>query len=271
MALSTARISKPVYEECCRYLVCDVEPELSRGDIRMFKILLYDEFRDGIAASNMLGNADPDIFIKGASKLSTEDDHEKIIDLISINKLRFPGWFEQFYQKMRDNWNYIDPASADADEVRERWLNLNAFTARLTLHLPDDEIIRFGMYTLSDALAQKKWLRRDRFFRTWYDEDPDAANGHIPAAAQWILLAGEYLYMSKFTTTPGMPTCKDYWVTWRQMFHRVEITIDEESGVEEQTRKWAIMAGEGMDAVVQKFMGPKVRWVRCEGRYHGYH
>ena len=69
-------------------------------------------------------------------------------------------------------------------------------------------------------------------------------------------------------TTPGMPTCRDYWEVWRGMFHRVEITIDEmASGVESGTRRWAVMAGEGMDAVVQKFRGPRVRWMRCQGRY----
>lgn len=55
---------------------------------------------------------------------------------------------------------------------------------------------------------------------------------------------------------------------WRGMFHRVEITIDEAaSGVEVGTRRWAVMAGEGMDAVVQKFMGPRVRWLRSQARY----
>ena len=72
----------------------------------MFKVLLYDEFRDGIAASNSLGRADPDILIKGAAKLNDEDDHEKIIDLICVCKARFDDrWFNTFYEKMRNNWN----------------------------------------------------------------------------------------------------------------------------------------------------------------------
>ena len=56
----------------------------------------------------------------------------------------------------------------------------------------------------------------------------------VPAAAQWILIAGKEMYASDFTVEDHL-TCREKWAKWRQRFANVAET----EALEKETRRLA--------------------------------
>ena len=116
----------------------------------------------------------------------------------------------------------LDPPwdRADQSETRRRWKNLNAFAARLTTAKCQD-FLNFGLWSLRDALEQKQ-------------TDILSLDGHAPAAAQWMLHAGQAIFECeeeiKPSATGGDPYrpgelwsgkhgfCRKRWEFWKQRF-----------------------------------------------------
>ncbi|KAF9218234.1 hypothetical protein BS17DRAFT_638966, partial [Gyrodon lividus] len=74
------------------------------------------------------------------------------------------------------------------DGERERWQSFTAFIARLTRDKIQPEPL-FAIWTLRDALEQEP----DPRARAYHTQGP-ALDAQIPAAAEWIIVAGPVLY-----------------------------------------------------------------------------
>ncbi|KAK0243770.1 hypothetical protein EDD85DRAFT_760496 [Armillaria nabsnona] len=95
-----------------------------------------------------------------------------------------------FGANMRESWNFFD-AEEDTERApkRERWVNLNAFVARLTAaRVYDFEL--YAIWQLRDALEEPIEESGEEVTGSSFD-------AKIPAAVQWILYCGELIYTSK--------------------------------------------------------------------------
>ncbi|KAG6848818.1 hypothetical protein H0H93_013775 [Arthromyces matolae] len=97
---------------------------------------------------------------------------------------------------------YCDPPSDQYQpEMRDAWTNLNHFLA--LIHKANVlDLSYFAECTISESFRRGKWAVSPA---RWYPEL--AAEGHVPAAAQWIMICGEKLYRER-------STAKDKWVEW---------------------------------------------------------
>ncbi|KAK0202201.1 hypothetical protein DFS33DRAFT_1265230 [Desarmillaria ectypa] len=136
-----------------------------------------------------------------------------------------------FGANMREHWN-CDP---ERTFKRGRWVNLNAFVARLTAaHVSDFEL--YAIWQLRDALEEPIEERQGAGGEKVIDESFDAK---IPAAVQWILYCGELIYTNEreFETGPsiGDPAkggelwkggrrgfCQERWRFWKKRFAELQ-------------------------------------------------
>ena len=94
---------------------------------------------------------------------------------------------------------------------------------------------------MRDTLENTSWERRTQDGTKVADSDLTALNGLVPAAAQWILIAGKEMYASDFTVEDHS-TCREKWARWRQGFANVA----EMGELEMETIKMAKEAAEMM-------------------------
>ncbi|KAG7095086.1 hypothetical protein E1B28_005874 [Marasmius oreades] len=150
---------------------------------------------------------------------------------------------------MREKWNYQDNGD---EEARAQWVNLNAFVARIAVA----HIAGFELYAI--------WSLRDAFEGTEFAERGAPLNGLVPAAAQWILIAGRLMYHSQrvwiVPTNQGDPArggslipvikkgfSKERWAFWRKGFEIVSQYLGEQIG--KGTRAVAMEAWDKMNEI----------------------
>ncbi|KAK0474459.1 hypothetical protein EDD18DRAFT_1090718 [Armillaria luteobubalina] len=157
-----------------------------------------------------------------------------------------------FGANMRESWNCAFSLSRSEERVvrRERWINLNAFVARLTAVRIDD----FELYAI--------WQLRDALEEPVEDSSFDAK---IPAAVQWILYCGELIYTSKreYEHGPrvGDPArggelwkgdkrgfCEERWRFWKSRFAELQ----HYEKLLPETRELAGKAVQVMESIEQK-------------------
>ncbi|KAK1230963.1 hypothetical protein PQX77_005937 [Marasmius sp. AFHP31] len=157
-----------------------------------------------------------------------------------------------FGAELREEWNYTD----EGDEVkRTQWANLNAFVARIVVaQLSDFEL--YAIWTLRDALESPE-----------LDKGDASLNGHIPAAAQWIFIAGSLIHESDREWSPppnqgnparGGPLAQDVkkgfsqerWAIWKKGFQAV--SKDAGSRITEGTKDIATKALQKMEEIENK-------------------
>ena len=137
--------------------------------------------------------------------------------------------------------NDPDSSVSYRTEDRAEWLAINAFAAHLLARFPDESFLRFGIYSLRDTLENTSWERRTQDGTKLADGDLTALNGLVPAAAQWILIAGKEMYANDFTVEDHS-TCRKKWARWRQEFANVA----EREGLETETKRMVKEAAEVM-------------------------
>ncbi|KAK0457428.1 uncharacterized protein EV420DRAFT_493228 [Desarmillaria tabescens] len=165
-----------------------------------------------------------------------------------------------FGANMRECWNFFD-AKEDAERAskRERWVNLNAFVARLTAaRVSDFEL--YAIWQLRDALEEP--TEESENGGEMIDKSLDAK---IPAAVQWILYCGELIYTSEreFETGPsvGDPAkggelwkgdkrgfCQERWHFWKKRFAELQ----HYEGLLPETRLLASKAVQVMEGIEKK-------------------
>ena len=113
----------------------------------------------------------------------------------------------------------------------------------MATRLTDESLTRFGFYSLREALEQTCWQRECQTGDSLTpSEDIRALDGLVPAAAQWILLAGREILGSKYDENMSG---RESWPEWKNRFIRVGRT----EGLEEVTKKIARDAVRAMDSV----------------------
>ena len=131
---------------------------------------------------------------------------------------------------------------AGDDQADGESQNLQEFLARLTVNgYPDKKL--YGLWTLRDAL-----------------EEQSNVNASIPAAAQWMVLAGKVLHSSTDEYAPhgGADPArpgklfhgnrgfnKERWACWKQAFR----DRANDTSLEEETRAWAKKGEEAMASI----------------------
>ncbi|KAF9261120.1 hypothetical protein L218DRAFT_544881 [Marasmius fiardii PR-910] len=141
-----------------------------------------------------------------------------------------------FGANMRDRWDHEDG-----------WVNRNAFAAQITVaHVDDFEL--YAIWTLRDALEETKVNT--------------SLNVLVPAAAQWIFIAGRLIYQSErewvLPPNQGDPArggslipdikkgfSKERWAFWKKGFEG----IGEDSGEQKETKRIATEAWKKMDEI----------------------
>ncbi|KAL0577541.1 hypothetical protein V5O48_004439 [Marasmius crinis-equi] len=151
-----------------------------------------------------------------------------------------------FGAQVREEWNY----NGEGDE--SRWANINAFVARIV----NARLLDFDMYAI--------WSLREALESSDLSKGDGSLNGLIPAAAQWIFIAGSFIYQSDREWNPppnqGNPArggpliadvkqgfSKERWAFWKKGFE----TVSKNTGdpVAEKTREMAREAIEKMGEI----------------------
>lgn len=137
------------------------------------------------------------------------------------------------------------PEWADRFTIRQNWVNLNAFVARIT----EAQVHDFALYAI--------WAFRDAL------EEPVVAgtDTHVRAAAQWIFHAGQHLYQIERVFPQNVAIagplwsgetkgfCKDRWAFWKQRFEE----LSDDDRLSDEARRDAGDAGRGMADVESRF------------------
>ncbi|KAJ8082469.1 hypothetical protein PM082_008324 [Marasmius tenuissimus] len=170
----------------------------------------------------------------------------------SIWDLRVWDDLPVFGAELREEWNYTDE---DDETKRTQWANLNAFVSRIVVaQLSDFEL--YAIWTLRDALESPE-----------LDEGDASLNGHVPAAAQWIFIAGSLIYENDREWSPppnqGNPArggplapdvkkgfSKERWALWKKGFQAV--SKNSGSQVAEGTKGTATKALQKMEEIENK-------------------
>lgn len=205
-----------------------------------------------------------------AERTKSDDDiiHGKLVELIdAIKHLESPTndagenskcwgmtlWEDLpiFGANMRESWNFFDEEEDTERAPKcERWVNLNAFVARLTAA----RVYDFNLYAI--------WQLRDALEEPIEDSSFDAK---IPAAVQWILYCGELIYTSKeeYEHGPrvGDPArggelwkgekrgfCEERWCFWKSRFAELQ----HYEKLLPETRELAGKAVQVMESIEQK-------------------
>lgn len=124
----------------------------------------------------------------------------------------------------------FDPPPGDPDQTssRLRWLNVNAFAARITACQCAAEFQTFGLWSLREALEEGSWEEDGA------NEVQSTLDGSVPAAAQWIFHAGRAIFACELEIEPsprvGDPLrggalwdgksefSKERWSLWKKRF-----------------------------------------------------
>lgn len=136
----------------------------------------------------------------------------------------------------------FDPPPGDPDQAKSRskWLNINAFAARITAGSCAAEFSLFGLWSLRAALEEEPL--QDATWSRLAEADPDKfqskLDGSVPPAAQWIFHAGRVLFACEDQIEPspkrGDPMrggalwggksgfCKERWGLWKNRFEWVQ-------------------------------------------------
>ena len=154
-----------------------------------------------------------------------------------------------FGMGMRERWNYFDPSPDEPDrmEQRQSWCNLNAFAARLTAQ-HCCEFTNFGLWSLRTALED-------------VPADICGLDGDVPAAAQWMLHAGQTIFECDDEMIPHPQLgdwykggqlwdgkhgfCPERWAVWKRRFVQIRDIPD----LDEETKRWASEAEKAMNVV----------------------
>ncbi|KAL8694833.1 MAG: hypothetical protein Q9218_000592 [Villophora microphyllina] len=169
---------------------------------------------------------------------NSEDGH-------SWHDLPYFGW------EARENWNrsITDADSQDGWSCTpEAWTSMNAFVAQLTVAGVSD-FKTYAIWGLREALEQvpQEWSPTGRFV---------VLDDLLPAAAVWILVAGEVMFKEwmgleepsdrggKLWEGKGFSVAR--WNFWRERFRWIEAQT---GGVTQETRDFAGMAAKKMDGV----------------------
>lgn len=157
------------------------------------------------------------------------------------------------------------PSDKDRDEVRQQWININAFAAKLTAaHVTDLKL--WAIWAFRDALEDEPWNRsfnpeeidKARREAKLYGRTIDILDGIVPAAAQWIFHAGHLVFQCQEEYPPGAHTgdparggdlwkgkhgfCKERWQLWKARFQ----WVTEAQELREETR---VVAKEAVDVM----------------------
>ncbi|KAL9118834.1 MAG: hypothetical protein Q9187_004615 [Circinaria calcarea] len=201
-----------------------------------------------ITAERILA-ADPDpgyMLVRAASELPAA--HNQLVDIVAAMKQSSANSMAGLYIELREAWNHLDSDTSAAyhSEDCTQWININAWAARLLHRLPDESFLRFGFYTIREALESTSPPQQSQTEEATLSANSRALDGLVPAAAQWILISGQEMYASDFSISElGMPRSREAWGRWRQGF--TEAGRNEE--LDEETRMIAQEAAERMGTI----------------------
>ncbi|KAF4631004.1 hypothetical protein G7Y89_g7132 [Cudoniella acicularis] len=203
--------------------------------------------------------------------------NDRLLELVlEINKIPaangyFKGLYD-FYMHWREfAFSFSDPPSTDPERAtkRQEWVNINAFTAKLSTHASSDPALDARSWAgsvLRDTLEKTPWEGYDPTVHADEDEEErtyqaelhgiKVLDGRVPAAAQWMIYNAKGLYENKGlmgdeydhdpTNWKGQKGwSKERFAYWRERFEWVS-TVNE---LDEATRQAAKEAVEVMKKV----------------------